>query len=499
MVHIKSLSYVLILVISVACKSSFVPVAPRPTEVTIIYNKNEVYVDTLYITNDKNGPIICGIKPQFFHFYNELQEEISPVNQARIDTLSIRSRANYQIVKYQYNPLETIDFIAFQGDTILIDNSNHAPYISIKNRMAWGINYDWGRDRRFGRIYGYNPEILINNEPILFLKSLREKFDFNKAKKTLIDAMRNNNKVESLWLDSLYRVNLLDSVEYRFYKTRNRYQRLGMELKEMSKPDMRNVLLAYSDSTYRNDFYLFYRNYYDAVVRRYYADKTIRLSNGVDIDHKNTFDRIDKDTLLSGNLREVYLYYCFRKIDELCSITDGKKYYDRVARVLRDTALLSNLHRNYDVIYNKEIIFTDDLLLQNTAGVSMPFQEILSANRGRVIYVDFWASWCAPCMAGMPASKRLREEYRGKDVAFVYLAFNDKAEPWKAAIPKAELADVPTCYLVANPRTSKLIETLKISSIPRYLIYDKQGRLVHKNAPRPESEQIRDELDKYLK
>ncbi|MEG2370174.1 MAG: TlpA disulfide reductase family protein [Alistipes sp.] len=391
-----------------------------------------------------------------------------------------------------------MDFIGKNGDTILINTTGDTPGISVKNRMSWGVNYDWERELRFGRLYDYTPETLVNAESILFLKSMREKFDFNSAKIKVNQAMQNNNGNESLWLDSLYRVNRLDSVEYRYYKTRNHYQRLNMELRHKTKSDLESILSAYSDSMYRNDFYLFYRDYFDAAAKQYYYDKTIQLSNGSDYDFKNAYQRIEQDTLLSGNLRDAHLYYCFRQIDKIFSITDGKKYYDKVVKSIIDTAILNSLHRDYDKLYAHKIQYSNDLALQNRKGVATTLQKVIAANRGKVVYVDFWASWCVPCMEGMPASKQLRNDYKSKDVVFVYLAFNDKDAAWRGAIPKAELDLVEHNYLVTNPRTSAMVEKLKLKTIPRYLLYDKSGHLVNENAPRPESQEIRAALNRYL-
>ncbi|MFW6290065.1 MAG: TlpA family protein disulfide reductase, partial [Mariniphaga sp.] len=49
------------------------------------------------------------------------------------------------------------------------------------------------------------------------------------------------------------------------------------------------------------------------------------------------------------------------------------------------------------------------------------FSSIIRPYRGKVIYVDFWATWCGPCMAGIEKVKPLKDELTGKDIVFLYI------------------------------------------------------------------------------
>lgn len=88
----------------------------------------------------------------------------------------------------------------------------------------------------------------------------------------------------------------------------------------------------------------------------------------------------------------------------------------------------------------------------------------------------------------MPASQELRRDFRDKDVVFVYLSIDDEADRWRQAAGEEGLAAYRHNYRVLNRRRSRLLEDLAVQSIPRYLLYDRQGELLYRQAPSPGAE-----------
>lgn len=98
----------------------------------------------------------------------------------------------------------------------------------------------------------------------------------------------------------------------------------------------------------------------------------------------------------------------------------------------------------------------------------------------------------------MTPSAKLRKEYEGKDLVFVYLAFKDTESSWKKAIEQEGLSALSTNFFITNAKNSKMLEKIKLELIPRYLLFDKQGNIVEMNAPRPSDKRIKATIDKYL-
>lgn len=91
-------------------------------------------------------------------------------------------------------------------------------------------------------------------------------------------------------------------------------------------------------------------------------------------------------------------------------------------------------------------------------------------SEGKVIVINFWATWCPPCIAEMPSLKKLHEEYKGK-VDF-YFVSNEKSEVIQAFLKKHDYN-----FKVYNPIT-QYPEQFDVSSIPRTFLIDKQGTIV---------------------
>ncbi len=115
------------------------------------------------------------------------------------------------------------------------------------------------------------------------------------------------------------------------------------------------------------------------------------------------------------------------------------------------------------------------------AGVS--FENIINKYKGKVIYLDFWASWCRPCKNEMPYSKKMHHELKGKDVVFVYMSTDKDANTWKTSI--AQLQVTGENYLINAKVWNEYNNLFKVTYIPRYVLIDKNGKVVDANAGRP--------------
>jgi thiol-disulfide isomerase/thioredoxin len=246
-----------------------------------------------------------------------------------------------------------------------------------------------------------------------------------------------------------------------------------------------------------NDINLSITSHFGAYLHEYanyYAEKHLGDTINLDLDMKfytNQPAGLVKDVILCQQ------FYSFIEIKQLDMIKPYITQFEaNESRSIFKTYIL-NVYK--DAVYeqnNNTVLVPKHTNMITASEADSIFNKITAKYAGKVVYVDFWATWCGPCLAEMPNSNKLHERFAGKDVVFLYLASHSENETWKSLIKKLNIQGEH--YLLNNNDFNAISAKFQLSSIPRYLLLNKQGLVVNANARRPSDIGLNQEIESLL-
>ncbi|UTA67913.1 TlpA disulfide reductase family protein [Emticicia sp. 21SJ11W-3] len=199
----------------------------------------------------------------------------------------------------------------------------------------------------------------------------------------------------------------------------------------------------------------------------------------------NTINTLSLDT----EIKDLMLFYFMESQIRAIHYSDDTTYLSE--KYIKNAEYLAILRDKLRLLIYSSI---PDLSLEKDDGTTIKLSEL----KGKVIYVDFWATWCAPCIKEFSHSINLRKKFKDReDLVFIYASQDSDKDKWRMFLKNHP--DLQGLHVVLKEeQLQKLSNSINLKSIPHYLIIDKAGKIAMNFAPRPSDNKTSIILQKVL-
>ncbi|MEA5259751.1 TlpA disulfide reductase family protein [Arcicella aquatica] len=458
---------------------------------------------------------------EYLLFSDELElERIYFKEIAEKKAMTFYTTSNWVMIRRYFSVFEFQDYLVHKGDSLIMSFDRNKPimrkysdynYKPLDFTVEDSINKKFDRaylttgmaddTRRVTFKYFYdNPKLVTQHrartahDKALFIETLE-----NQMGKDLIPSMKVLHDNIQQFLDSLNSNRCISKEIHTFYQ--QKYDNLLFKLKVMSGDiDSTSAANELNERFRKQSFHDEYLNQciYN-FEKKYFASKS--KWNVIDAynfrDPKESFLLIMNSSLLSLEVKEQMLFLGLSNIDYFFR-NEIDKYLNLFTAFASNKSLVKKAQGKYqkDIIANAR---PSNLHLETLNKQQTSIEDLLQNKKGKVLYIDFWASWCGPCIEEMKYSKQLLQTYKDSNLEVTFFSTDDNFQKWAKASERLELNQIPNNFKILNFGESKFIQEHKFKSIPRYMIVGKDGKIINDNAPRPSDPKTRQLLDELLR
>jgi thiol-disulfide isomerase/thioredoxin len=182
-------------------------------------------------------------------------------------------------------------------------------------------------------------------------------------------------------------------------------------------------------------------------------------------------------------------YLFFDKITREMAVNNVKhqKYLDYLLANSGKT-VTDNFIKRYETMKANA---TSGKISDRVVAKDFEFQDIsgkkyhLSDFKGKLLLLDFWASWCAPCKVQIPYMKELEKIYAGKNIVVASISLDVSKEAWLKSAKEEDLHNL----ILHSEKNFKdpFVVAYGINAIPRFMLIDAEGKIISDNLPKPQN------------
>lgn len=165
-------------------------------------------------------------------------------------------------------------------------------------------------------------------------------------------------------------------------------------------------------------------------------------------------------------------------------------FMEQVEPYIANAPMIKKTFQNYideraKIIKDGDAIPCDAVLITPDGTKTTLFEQL----QGKVVYIDFWATWCGPCCREIPFMEKLVEQFKGnEEIRFLSISCDEDLDAWHEKLKK-DNPDWPQ-FVFTQKSNKEFCEAMQINGIPRFIIVGRDGKLISANAARPSNKDI---------
>ena len=282
-------------------------------------------------------------------------------------------------------------------------------------------------------------------------------------------------------------------IKYEYLQTYNNYKKFYNYHKKVDPvlpDDYFDPILGMN--TDDDEIFRYSRAYRNLIIENFRLSSKIALSKDTSLTIID-FVKNKISDIKSADIREQFASMLIREMKEENENIDYD--YNKIMTLLASDRKKDKLTLRYKSAKSTTSgTASVDFNYENFDGGSISLQDL----RGKLLYIDVWATWCGPCIKEMPALKELVKEYANKDIEFVSISIDSKNdyEKWRKMVPEKNVGGIQ--LYDAEGLNSDFMKAFSVSLIPRFMMIDSEGKIITAKAPRPSSEDVRNFIDSHL-